>query len=204
MNAEVATIKTAAETALAQAFALARETLPGSDTVAAQRDAAFDVFAKAGLPHRRIEDWKYTDLRALMRDAKPLGEPARCRGQGARQIGRRLARRCRGASHCLRRRRVRCGIVRSGEFGDGPYGGFAGASARRQRSGARRASRQARAGKRRRGRAQYRLDGRRRRDPHRRRLDHRTAAAFCFVASGNRPRRSCARWSSSSRARARS
>ena len=26
----------------------------------------------AGLPHRRVEEWKYTDLRALMRDAKPL------------------------------------------------------------------------------------------------------------------------------------
>ena len=75
MNAEVTTIKTAAETALAQSFALVRETLPGSDTVAAQRDAAFDVFAKEGLPHRRVEEWKYTDLRALMRDAKPLANP---------------------------------------------------------------------------------------------------------------------------------
>ncbi|HEY4738842.1 MAG TPA: Fe-S cluster assembly protein SufD, partial [Xanthobacteraceae bacterium] len=26
-------------------------------------------------PHRRIEEWKYTDLRALMRDAKPLASP---------------------------------------------------------------------------------------------------------------------------------
>jgi Fe-S cluster assembly protein SufD len=33
------------------------------------------VFAKQGLPHRRIEEWKYTDLRALMRDAKPLASP---------------------------------------------------------------------------------------------------------------------------------
>ncbi|MGA8076460.1 MAG: Fe-S cluster assembly protein SufD, partial [Xanthobacteraceae bacterium] len=37
--------------------------------------AAFDVFAKDGLPHRRVEEWKYTDLRALMRDAKPLAAP---------------------------------------------------------------------------------------------------------------------------------
>src|SRR3954453_15986294 len=36
------------------------------------REAAFENFAKAGLPHRRVEEWKYTDLRALMRDAKPL------------------------------------------------------------------------------------------------------------------------------------
>ena len=26
----------------------------------------------AGLPHRRIEDWKYTDLRVLMREVLPL------------------------------------------------------------------------------------------------------------------------------------
>jgi Fe-S cluster assembly protein SufD len=75
VNAEVAIIKTAAETALAQAFSQARGRLPGDDAIAAQRAAAFDVFAKAGLPHRRIEDWKYTDLRALMREAKPLAAP---------------------------------------------------------------------------------------------------------------------------------
>jgi Fe-S cluster assembly protein SufD len=75
VNAEVAIIKTAAETALAQAFSQARGRLPGDDAIAAQRAAAFDVFAKTGLPHRRIEDWKYTDLRALMRDAKPLAAP---------------------------------------------------------------------------------------------------------------------------------
>jgi Fe-S cluster assembly protein SufD len=75
VNAEVAVIKTAAETALAEAFAQARDRLPGDEAIAARRDAAFDVFAKAGLPHRRIEEWKYTDLRALMRDAKPLASP---------------------------------------------------------------------------------------------------------------------------------
>jgi Fe-S cluster assembly protein SufD len=75
VNAEVAIIKTAAETALAQAFSQARGRLPGDGAIAAQRAAAFDVFAKNGLPHRRIEDWKYTDLRALMREAKPLAAP---------------------------------------------------------------------------------------------------------------------------------
>ena len=75
MNAEVAIIKTAAETALAQAFSQARGRLPGDGAIAAQRAAAFDVFAKTGLPHRRIEDWKYTDLRALMHEAKPLAAP---------------------------------------------------------------------------------------------------------------------------------
>ena len=75
MNAEVTPIKTAAETTLAQNFAQARGRLPGDDAVAALRKSAFDVFVKEGLPHRRIEDWKYTDLRALMRDAKPLADP---------------------------------------------------------------------------------------------------------------------------------
>ncbi len=73
--AEVKVIKTAAETALAQNFAQAREHLPGAGGIAARRQAAFDVFAREGLPHRRVENWKYTDLRALMRDAKPLASP---------------------------------------------------------------------------------------------------------------------------------
>ena len=53
------------------------------------RDAAFRRFEDAGLPHRRVEEWKYTDLRALMRDAKPLATPpgaaakARARSAGA-------------------------------------------------------------------------------------------------------------------------
>jgi Fe-S cluster assembly protein SufD len=72
MNAEVRPIKTAAESALATAFAAAKERLPGAATL---RDAAFKRFEAAGLPHRRVEEWKYTDLRALMRDAKPLAPP---------------------------------------------------------------------------------------------------------------------------------
>ncbi len=75
MNAEVTIIKTAAETALANAFNQARTRLPGDDVITAQRKAAFDLFAREGLPHRRVEDWKYTDLRALMREAKPLASP---------------------------------------------------------------------------------------------------------------------------------
>jgi Fe-S cluster assembly protein SufD len=73
--AEVKVIKTAAETALARSFAQARDHLPGGAAIASERAAAFDVFAKEGLPHRRVEDWKYTDLRVLMREAKPLASP---------------------------------------------------------------------------------------------------------------------------------
>jgi Fe-S cluster assembly protein SufD len=73
--ADVKIMKTAAETGLAHAFTEARGRLPGAAAIAEQRAAAFDLFAREGLPHRRIEDWKYTDLRALMREAKPLASP---------------------------------------------------------------------------------------------------------------------------------
>ncbi|MEQ8934294.1 MAG: Fe-S cluster assembly protein SufD [Amphiplicatus sp.] len=35
------------------------------------RTPAFDAFAKTGLPHRRMEAWKWTDVRAAMRAALP-------------------------------------------------------------------------------------------------------------------------------------
>src|SRR5215467_9766843 len=89
MNAEVRPIKTAAETALAQSFAAVKRALPGAGAVGALREDAFRRFETEGLPHRRVEDWKYTDLRALMREAKPLGGPpdaagiARAKNAGA-------------------------------------------------------------------------------------------------------------------------
>jgi Fe-S cluster assembly protein SufD len=73
MNVDVRPIKTAAECALAANFAAARSRLPGTDTtVAALREEAFRRFEIDGLPSRRIEEWKYTDLRALLREARPL------------------------------------------------------------------------------------------------------------------------------------
>jgi len=75
MNAEMLPIKTAAETALVEAFASEKARLPGGREVAARREAAFRRFEASGLPHRRMEEWKYTDLRTLMRDAKPLAGP---------------------------------------------------------------------------------------------------------------------------------
>jgi Fe-S cluster assembly protein SufD len=72
MKPEIRPIKTAAETALASSFAAARRALPGGAAVAALREDGFRRFERDGLPHRRVEEWKYTDLRALMRDAKPL------------------------------------------------------------------------------------------------------------------------------------
>jgi Fe-S cluster assembly protein SufD len=67
--AELTLMKNAAEQQLADEWQKARARLPGA---APLREAAFAQFAKVGLPHRRVEEWKYTDLRALMRDAKPL------------------------------------------------------------------------------------------------------------------------------------
>jgi Fe-S cluster assembly protein SufD len=58
--------------ALSDIFAQARDRLPGAGQVADARHKAFEIFARAGLPHRRIEDWKYTDLRVLMREVLPL------------------------------------------------------------------------------------------------------------------------------------
>jgi Fe-S cluster assembly protein SufD len=70
--ADVTLIKNPAEQQLAAEWAAAKRQLPG---VAPLREAAFERFATTGLPHRRVEEWKYTDLRALMRDAKPLAAP---------------------------------------------------------------------------------------------------------------------------------
>jgi Fe-S cluster assembly protein SufD len=58
--------------ALSDSFAVARDRLPGTGKVAEARSAAFEAYDRVGLPHRRIEDWKYTDLRALMREVLPL------------------------------------------------------------------------------------------------------------------------------------
>ena len=70
--AELTLMKNAAEQQLAAEWQAAKARLPGA---APLRAAAFERFAAAGLPHRRVEEWKYTDLRALMRDAKPLASP---------------------------------------------------------------------------------------------------------------------------------
>lgn len=72
MNAEIRPVKTAAEIGLADLFAVACKDLPGGGEIEAIRRDAFDRFAVQGLPHSRVEAWKYTDLRRLVRDAKPL------------------------------------------------------------------------------------------------------------------------------------
>ena len=68
----LALAKTETGRALGEAFAVARDRLPGAGKVADSRQQAFEAYERAGLPHRRIEDWKYTDLRVLMREVLPL------------------------------------------------------------------------------------------------------------------------------------
>ena len=82
MNPLVRPIKTAAETALVEQFTAVKSSLPGDRSV---REAAFGAVVE-GLPHRRIEEWKYTDLRALMKEAKPLAsEPSKAEIEAAKE-----------------------------------------------------------------------------------------------------------------------
>jgi Fe-S cluster assembly protein SufD len=67
----LALAKTETGRALSDAFAVARDRLPGAGEVADIRQQAFEAYERVGLPHRRIEDWKYTDLRVLMREVLP-------------------------------------------------------------------------------------------------------------------------------------
>ena len=66
--ADVTTLRTAAETGLSKLFEVQRLKLPGA---AIAREEAFRYFEAAGLPHRRVEAFKYTDLRAAVREAAP-------------------------------------------------------------------------------------------------------------------------------------
>ena len=68
---DVTVMRTPAETGLAQLFDRLKGGLPGDVAV---REAALAGFGERGLPHRRVEEFKYFDLRALMREAAPLAE----------------------------------------------------------------------------------------------------------------------------------
>ena len=74
--AELTLMRTPTETALVQAFDAAKATLPG-DVDRAPRLSK--LFNRNGLPHRRVEDFKYTDLRALMREVAPFRRSLRPR-----------------------------------------------------------------------------------------------------------------------------
>ncbi len=83
MNAQHQPIRTEAEAALVEQFHTVKEQLPGDQ---ATRERAFQFIEAGGLPHRRVEEWKYTDLRAFMKDVKPLaGKPDAVALDDARQ-----------------------------------------------------------------------------------------------------------------------
>ncbi|MCS0493566.1 Fe-S cluster assembly protein SufD [Ancylobacter sp. MQZ15Z-1] len=73
MNADIRPIRTPAE----QALIAELDQLPSvNDRLGDLRLAAARSFEENGLPHRRVEEWKYTDLRTLMRDAVPVAGTA--------------------------------------------------------------------------------------------------------------------------------
>jgi Fe-S cluster assembly protein SufD len=65
---------TPAEQRFIDLYASVADRLPGarSDDVRTWREAALDRFIALGMPHRRVEEWKYTDLRMLMPELAPF------------------------------------------------------------------------------------------------------------------------------------
>ncbi|WP_299813544.1 Fe-S cluster assembly protein SufD [uncultured Roseibium sp.] len=76
MNASVPIKHTQAESDLIDRFEAAKGALSGSVAVTALREAAVSQIRDKGLPHRRVEEYKYTDLRAFMKSAAPLAAAA--------------------------------------------------------------------------------------------------------------------------------
>lgn len=74
MTAPTRALRTPAEGELIERFGAAQSILPGSAKVKAIRAEAFSVFERHGLPHRRIEEWKYSDLRARLKRSVALAE----------------------------------------------------------------------------------------------------------------------------------
>ncbi|MDO9061379.1 MAG: Fe-S cluster assembly protein SufD, partial [Bradyrhizobium sp.] len=70
MNVVMAKTETAH--ANSDVLAVVPDRLPGAAKVADLRRQALEAHERLGLPHRRVEDWKYTDLRVLMREVLPL------------------------------------------------------------------------------------------------------------------------------------
>ena len=82
----VAIARTKAEQGFTRNFEAAAPQLPGGPSVAAARRAAIGAFAGLGLPHRRLEAWKYTDLRSALKEALPAAVGAVRAPPGQAQI----------------------------------------------------------------------------------------------------------------------
>lgn len=72
MDVPVQQFTTKAEQDLLDLFEHATDALPGDTAVAAMRKNAIQTYAGLGLPHRRVEEWKYTDLRGALDSIPPL------------------------------------------------------------------------------------------------------------------------------------
>ncbi len=64
--------KTKAEQGLLDQFENNIDALPGSAEIKSQRKQAMSLFEKEGLPDRRVEAWKYTDLRSAITETFPI------------------------------------------------------------------------------------------------------------------------------------
>jgi Fe-S cluster assembly protein SufD len=83
MTVNVTPIRSPAENALIERFQRDRTSLPGNAAVARLREAAFRRITETGLPTRRNEAWKYTDLRHFMREAAPIASSLSAEEAGA-------------------------------------------------------------------------------------------------------------------------
>jgi Fe-S cluster assembly protein SufD len=74
MELPVQQFRTKGEQAYLDMFEAAEKALPGARDpfVSGLRRKAIEAYGRLGLPHRRIEAWKYTDLRSRLTDAYPL------------------------------------------------------------------------------------------------------------------------------------
>ncbi|MCJ2022260.1 SufD family Fe-S cluster assembly protein [Methylobacterium sp. E-065] len=70
--ADVTNLRSPAEAGLSKLFETARQSFASDATIA--REEAFRFFEATGLPSRRVEAFKYTDLRAAISEAAPPAE----------------------------------------------------------------------------------------------------------------------------------
>ena len=76
MNVTAPIAHTQGESDLIARFDAVRDMLAGSVSVGGLRAAALEQIKLKGLPHRRVEEYKYSDLRAFLKSAAPLAAAA--------------------------------------------------------------------------------------------------------------------------------
>ncbi|MFD0987571.1 Fe-S cluster assembly protein SufD [Methyloligella solikamskensis] len=78
MDLPVQQFRSEVEQGMLDSFAALQEALPGAqnEKVAKLRAKAIERYGSLGLPHRRIEAWKYTDLRNRLGEAFPMVRPS--------------------------------------------------------------------------------------------------------------------------------